>query len=93
MRIIWDSNKNILNIKKHKISFDEAQTVFYDATTMIAKDPDHSDSEDRFIAIGHSFFNRLLLVIHCYKDDDKVIRIISARKTTRSERKQFEEGL
>jgi uncharacterized DUF497 family protein len=52
MRIVWDNNKNLANIKKHKITFEEAQTVFYNNTTLVANDPEHSNDEERFIAIG-----------------------------------------
>ncbi len=89
----WDEKKNRANQKKHRVSFEEAQTVFFDPLAMIASDPDHSASEDRFVAIGSSSNHRLLLVVHCYKEEDGLIRIVSARKVTQSERKQFEEGL
>lgn len=93
MQFEWDVNKNSLNLKKHKISFEEAKTIFYNELTMVANDPDHSNQEDRFIAIGYSSLGKLLLVVHCYRDKDRIIRIISARKANNSERKQFEEGL
>lgn len=93
MQFEWDETKNKLNQRKHKISFEEAQTVFFDPLTCVANDPDHSDHESRLIAIGYSSMHRLLLVIHCFRESDKVIRIISARKVTPTERKQFEEGL
>jgi uncharacterized protein len=93
MHVVWDKNKNTANIKKHKVSFEEAQTVFYDPITKIAKDPDHSDEEDRFIAVGYSIMDRLLLVVHCYREGDQIIRVISARKLTNPERRQFEEEL
>ena len=89
----WDENKNQQNIKKHGVSFEEAQTVFFDPLTKVAPDPDHSDGEDRFIALGHSANHRLLLVIHCFRDKDEKVRILSARKLTKSERKQYEEDL
>lgn len=93
MHIEWDQIKNVVNKRKHGITFEEAQTVFYDPLTKVALDPEHSQLEDRFIAVGYSFMNRLLLVVHCYRKRDQIIRIISARKLTRMERKQFEEGL
>lgn len=93
MQINWDENKNKANIKKHGVSFEEAQTVFYDPLTKVASDPEHSDEEDRFIAVGHSLRQRQLLVIHCYREDARDIRIISARKLTRTEKKQYEEML
>lgn len=93
MRFDWDDDKNKLNLRKHKISFEEAQTVFFDPLTRIADDPDHSEHERRLIAVGYSSVERLLLVVHCFRENDKVIRIISARKVTATERKQFEEDL
>jgi hypothetical protein len=81
--------KNQSNISKHGISFEEAQTVFYDESALLIDDPDHSETEDRFILIGISASLRLLVVCHCYRQVDKVIRIISARKATKSESKQY----
>ena len=89
----WDEDKNKENKRKHKISFEEAQTIFFDPLTKVAPDPDHSVQEARFIALGHSANHRLLLVVHCFRDRDQTIRIISARKITISERKQYEEDL
>ncbi|MFZ4786339.1 MAG: BrnT family toxin [Flavobacteriales bacterium] len=91
IRFEWDSQKARLNLQKHGVSFDEALTVFYD-NPHIFSDPDHSQaSEDRLIAIGFSHRHRILMVVHCYREGDEVIRIISARKATKSERKAFEE--
>ena len=81
----WDEQKNKLNIAKHHVSFDEAKTVFADANARIIDDPDHSDDENRFIILGISKKLRLLVVCHCYRTSDEVIRIISARKATRRE--------
>jgi hypothetical protein len=72
----WDENKNKLNQKKHKISFDEAKTVFYDESALVIDDPDHSENEDRFIILGISSKANLLVVCHCYRESDTVIRII-----------------
>lgn len=85
----WDENKHALNIKKHKVSFQEAQTVFYDDYARIISDPDHSETEDRFILMGLSYHLRILVVVHCYRQEDSVIRIISARKASKSERKNY----
>ena len=85
----WDEDKQELNIKKHKITFIEAATVFDDDDALFKDDPDHSQNEDRFIIIGFSESARLLIVCHCYRDDDKVIIIISARKANRIERKEY----
>ncbi len=85
----WDINKNKLNIRKHKISFDEAKTVFYDENARIIADPDHSHEEDRFIILGLSAALRLLVVCHCYREPNETIRIISARKATKNETKHY----
>lgn len=93
MRFEWDSSKAAENLRKHGVNFEEASTVFFDDHTKVAADPEHSHEEDRFLAVGLSAKQRLLIVVHCYREPDEVIRIISARKLTKSERKQFEEGL
>jgi len=89
MRFIWDEDKNQENIKKHNVSFEEAETVFYDPEGKIIHDPDHSESEDRFIFFGLSKLLRLLVVCHCYRENDEIIRIISARKATKNESKWY----
>lgn len=85
MRFEWDDAKNRNNIKKHGVSFEEAQTVFLDDDAVRFYDPDHSDDEDRFIMLGISYKLRVLVVCHCYQESECVIRIISARKATRTE--------
>lgn len=85
----WDESKSSLNKKKHGISFEEAQTVFVDGNALLIHDPDHSDEEDRFILLGLSSNLRILVVCHCYRKNDEIIRIISARKATRLEQKQY----
>ena len=85
----WDENKNLINQKKHKISFEEAQTVFFDTKALIIDDPEHSLDEDRFIILGLSRKANLLVVCHCYRESDTTIRIISARKATSTESKQY----
>lgn len=85
----WDENKNRINQHKHKISFQEAQTVFYDEKALIIDDPEHSSDEDRFVILGLSNRARLLVVCHCYRASDTVIRIISARKATAAESRQY----
>ncbi len=87
----WDNNKNTINKKKHKISFEEAKTVFYDEEALVIDDPEHSQEEERFIILGLSNRANLLVVCHCYRSSDAVIRIISARKATKTESKQYEE--
>ena len=86
----WDTNKNRKNIKIHGISFDEASTVFKDTLSLTIYDPLHSDEEDRQIIIGNACKNRLLVIVHTERKGK--IRIISARKTTKKERKQYEEN-
>jgi uncharacterized DUF497 family protein len=87
----WDANKNRLNLTKHRISFEEAKTVFYDIEAIIIDDPEHSKEEDRFIVLGFSYKANLLVVCHCYRVGEMVIRIISACKATKRERKQYRE--
>ena len=81
----WDENKNHINQHKHNISFEEAKTVFYDDEALVIDDPDHSEAEERFIILGLSHKANLLIVCHCYRASDTVIRIISARKATKTE--------
>ena len=85
----WDEEKNESNKKKHKVSFQEAKTVFYDSQALLIHDPDHSDEEERFIIMGISQSLKILVVCHCYRIDDEVIRIISARKAKRDEIVQY----
>ena len=87
----WDEQKNEKNKKKHKISFEEAKTVFYDEEALLIDDPEHSEDEERFILLGLSKKANLLVVCHCYRASETVIRIISARKATKNEAKQYEE--
>ena len=86
---IWDQQKAAENIRKHKISFEEAKTAFTDPNARMIFDPDHADLEDRFILLGISSALRILVVCHCYREKDKVIRIISARKATNQEQNQY----
>jgi uncharacterized DUF497 family protein len=91
IKVIWSERKNRLNIYKHRIDFEEAKTIFNDSLQLSGSDPDHSFDEQRFITIGMSVQNRLIIVAHTL-DDDK-IRIITARKPTRREKKDYEEGV
>ncbi len=91
MDFSWDSKKAKANLKKHKVSFEEAKTVFYDPAAKIAYDPDHSNDEDRYILVGYGQSSSLLFVVHIYKESDEIIHIISARKATNRERRDFEE--
>lgn len=91
----WDANKAHINLEKHKISFDEARTIFNDPFLITFPDEFHSETEERFVSIGLSEHSRVLLVIHTEReesDEKLVIRIISCRKATTAERKFYEEG-
>ena len=89
MRFEWDENKARLNIKKHGVSFTEAETAFYDDSALLISDPEHSDDEERFILLGMSRNARLLIVCHCLRESETVIRIISARKATKTESSHY----
>ncbi len=82
----WDERKALQNKRKHGVSFEEGRTVFSDHYGLLIDDPDHSGEEDRFLLLGLSASLRTLVVAHCYRKADDVIRIISARKATRRER-------
>lgn len=86
----WDEEKSKVNIRKHKVSFEEAKTAFDDPFLMMFPDPDHSESEQRYINIGHSSKRRVLVVVHTERGAN--IRIISCRKATASERRDYEKG-
>jgi uncharacterized DUF497 family protein len=85
----WDERKAATNLKKHGVSFDEARTVFSDEHARLIADPDNSADEDRFIILGLSERTRLLVVCHCYRESDSIIRIINARKATRQEARSY----
>lgn len=93
MRFEWDERKSRINHRKHGIRFEEAQTVWADKKSVEFFDPEHSESEDRFIRIGHSTRARLLLVVFCERGRGDAIRIVSARKATRKEERQYEKGV
>lgn len=86
IRFDWDDTKNRVNTRKHGVSFEEAQSVFFDEAALEFPDPDHSADEDRFLMLGRSYLLRILVVCHCYRVSESVIRIISARKATPKER-------
>lgn len=88
----WDENKNTLNKKNHGVSFEESKTVFYDENALLEYDESHSDNEDRFRILGYSDEGNLLLVVHCIREES-VIRIISARKATNTEQKNYERSV
>jgi hypothetical protein len=89
LRFVWDERKNRTNQRKHGVSFEEAQAAFLDENARVYSDPDHSEDEDRFILLGVSFRLRTLVVCHCYREKESVIRIISARKADRYEQTNY----
>ena len=88
----WDPTKARINAAKHGITFDEAKSVFYDEDALIIPDPDHSIAEDRFVIMGMSISLRILVVVHCLRDNDQIIRIISARKAGSKEKQPYMEN-
>ncbi len=88
----WDEAKNHANQRKHGISFEEAQTVFFDEDALEFYDVDHDKTEDRILMLGQSFRFRTLMTCHCYREPEDIIRIISARKATAKERKIYQEN-
>ena len=89
----WDPAKEASNIRKHGITFEEASTVFDDIYGRFIYDDDHSDNEERFLLLGRSLLSNMLVVCHCYRNGDAIVRIISARKATNKERKTYGGGL
>ncbi len=89
LRFEWDERKSVANAKKHGVGFEEAKSVFVDERARLIDDPDHSEDEDRFILLGLSSALRLLLVCHCHRSRENVIRIISARKASARESKAY----
>ena len=89
LRFEWDKGKEAANRRKHHVSFEEASSVFSDERALLIDDQDHSMDEDRFIIMGLSVSLKVLVVCHCYRAGDNVIRIISARKADRSEREEY----
>ena len=85
MVFVWDATKHRLNMAKHGVCFEEAMTVFDDDRAVVFYDEDHSDDEDRFLIVGNSCFGKVLVVSHCYKQEDDTVRIISSRKATKRE--------
>ena len=89
LEFIWDNRKNKANAGKHSVTFEEAKTAFYDEYAVVFFDPDHSDDEDRFILLGISFKLRVIVVCHCFRESQKLIRIISARKADKAEESDY----
>ena len=90
MRFEWDENKNRSNYRKHGIWFEEAQTIWVDSESVEFFDPEHSSNEARYIRIGHSVKSRILLVVFCERIEGLTIRVISARKATTQEMRDYE---
>ena len=88
-KFIWDTDKYLKNHQKHGITFDEATTVFDDDMAVYLMDDAHSDDEERFIVIGLSSVANMLMVCHCYRNGDSIIRIISARKADKEETEYY----
>lgn len=89
LRFTWNHRKAAQNQRDHGVSFEEARTVFFDEHALLIDDPDHSDDEERLLLLGISFNLRMIAVVHCYRESDEVIRLISARKATRTERNNY----
>ena len=85
----WDEQKNKINQQKHGISFEEAESVFFDDYAVQFWDEEHSQEEERFLLLGLSSQMRILIVVHCFREEDSIIRIVSARKATKNESKEY----
>jgi len=85
----WDPRKAAANLRKHKVAFEDAQSVFSDERARLIDDPDHSADEERFLLLGLGSSLRVLVVAHCYRAGGGVIRIISARRATREEENSY----
>lgn len=85
----WNEAKSASNAKKHGVTFDEAQSVFYDENAIQFFDPEYSEEEDRFILLGTSFKSKTLVVCHCFKEEETKVRIISARKADKDEQQAY----
>src|SRR5882724_11513467 len=90
LRFEWDAQKAAANLRKHGVSFEEARTVFFDENALLRPDEGHSDDEARFLLLGLSDRLRTLIVCHCYREEDAVIRLISARRANPIERFQYQ---
>jgi uncharacterized DUF497 family protein len=93
LRFSWDQAKAQLNLRKHRISFEEAETAFLDEQALLLDDPDHSDTEDRFVLLGMTASLRVLSVCHCVRESGSLVRLISARRATKAEQRQYWERL
>jgi uncharacterized protein len=93
IRFEWDENKNRANRKKHGIWFEEATSAFADPRALLVSDTAHSGEEERVALLGITAASRLVVVIHCYRQDESIVRIISARRATHKEETFYEEGI
>ena len=91
LRFAWDPTKSTANKRKHGIAFEEAESVFADDHALLINDPEHSEAEDRFVLLGLRAKLRVLVVVHCYRKADAIIRIISARRATTPEQRRYNE--
>ena len=89
LRFDWDERKQKTNIKKHGVSFEEARTAFYDENAIQYFDPDHSEDENRFLLLGISIKPQILVVCHCFRESETLVRIISARKADKFEQQAY----
>ena len=89
LRFEWDEKKNTSNRRKHRVSFEEARTAFLHDNARVIPDPDHSEGEERFVLIGLSISLRVLVVCHCYRQTEEIVRIVSARRADQNEIKQY----
>jgi uncharacterized DUF497 family protein len=92
MKFEWNTAKAVTNIKKYGVSFEEAKSVFFDDFAVQFFDQENSGTEDRFLMLGMSNETNLLLICHCERDDGNTIRVISARKATKNESKNYQRG-
>ena len=90
IRVEWDPAKARINLRKHGVSFEEAETVFYDDHALLLDDPEHSGDEDRLVLLGLSSRFRVLVIVHTYREHDAVIRLISARRATKAEQAGYD---
>ena len=89
LKFEWDKRKEVANVKKHGVTFEEARTAFYDDSAIQFYDPDHSEQEDRFVLLGLSLKPQVLVVCNCFRESETVIRIISARKADNDEERTY----
>ena len=89
----WDERKSRANFRKHGVSFEEARSAFLDESARLIADPEQSVGEERFVLLGLSTALRILVVCHCCRQDDGIVRIISARRADRAEQRQYREWL